>query len=475
MRFARLRCCLVGFTLANAAVVCPADSTQEWHHYRLIDLGTFGGPDSSLFFVQHTLTEKGLVAGIAETNIPDPFAPNCLSPNCKITSGFVWQNGVRKRLPGLVTGASTEAQWINERGIVAGDSRDGTTDKDGAPVTKATIWREGHILSLGTLGGASSVALAISNDELVTGFSQTAGDETHAFLWRGKEMQDLGTLGGAVSFGIDANDRAQVVGFSYINSETNPAIGIPTQHAFFWDKGQMTDITLGGTLGGAGLINHRGQAVGDSNLPGDAEDHAFLWSDHAVHDLGTLGGTLSLPTGLTEQGHISGVASSAGDQFIHAVVWKDGSIHDLGTVAGDVCSWAWGLNSRDQVVGISDPYCDGTLARAFLWDQGKMVDLNTLVPPGAALHLVYAEAINEAGIIAGIGVPPGVSPKDVEQLGHAYVLIPDRDAGSGIIESNLSSDPRLASPNLSPNFKTATAEMIRNLRAHAARRVTAHQ
>jgi probable HAF family extracellular repeat protein len=469
MRFARLRCCLVAFTLANAVVVCPADSTPEWHHYRLIDLGTFGGPDSSLFFVQHTLTEKGLVAGVAETNIPDPFAPNCLSPNCKITSGFVWQNGVRKRLPGLVRGGSTEAQWINERGIVAGDSRDGTTDKDGAPVTKATIWRDGHILNLGTLGGASSVALAISNDELVTGFSQTAGDETHAFLWCGKEMQDLGTLGGPVSFGIDANDRAQVVGFSYINSEINPTTGIPTQHAFFWDKGQMTDITLGGSLGGAGLINHRGQAVGDSNLPGDAEDHAFLWSDHAVHDLGTLGGTLSLPTGLTEQGHISGVASSAGDQFIHAVEWKEGVIHDLGTVAGDGCSWAWGLNARDQVVGISEPYCDLTLARAFLWDQGKMVDLNTLVPPDAALHLVYAEAINEAGVIAGIGVPPGISPADVEKLGHAYVLIPDRNASSWVGESNLSSNPRLASPNLSPNFKAATAELIRNLRAHARR------
>jgi probable HAF family extracellular repeat protein len=139
-------------------------------------------------------------------------------------------------------------------------------------------------------------------------------DSTYAFLQFGKKMQDLGTLGGPVSFGIDVNDRAQVVGFSYVNSEVNPATGIPTQHPFFWDKGRMTDITLGGTLGGVGRINLRGQAVGDSNLPGDVEDHAFLWSDNAVHDLGTLGGTFSQPTGLTEQTHISGVASPAGDK-----------------------------------------------------------------------------------------------------------------------------------------------------------------
>ena len=53
-----------------------------------------------------------------------------------------------------------------------------------------------------------------------------------------------------------------------------------------------------------------------------------------------------------------------------------------------------------------------------------MLDLNTLIPPESSLQLVYAEAMNDAGEIAGIGVPPGISPADAEVLGHAYVLVP---------------------------------------------------
>jgi hypothetical protein len=89
----------------------------------------------------------------------------------------------------------------------------------------------------------------------------------------------------------------------------------------------------------------------------------------------------------------------------------------------------------------------------------------------STLHLVYAEAINDAGEIVGIGGPPGVSPVDVERLGHAYVLIPDGDGGS---LSTTSADPnanRLVGPDLSTNHKATTADLIRRLREHASRRV----
>jgi uncharacterized membrane protein len=110
-------------------------------------------------------------------------------------------------------------------------------------------------------------------------------------------------------------------------------------------------------------------------------------------------------------------------------------IVDLGTIPGDGCSFAWGLNSYDQVVGMSLPFpCDFSVAHAFLWEKGMMVDLNKLIDDNpSGLRLIYGEAINDSGEIAGIGVPPGISPSDVESLGHAFVLIPDGRQHSGSV------------------------------------------
>src|SRR5262249_7433376 len=115
----------------------------------------------------------------------------------------------------------------------------------------------------------------------------------------------------------------------------------------------------------------------------------------------------------SERGHVSGMATTTDDELLHAVLWRRRKAVDLGTVPGDGCSWAWDLNSRDQVVGISLPFpCDFSVAHAFLWEDGAMVDLNSLISPPSNFTLVYATGINEAGEIVGNGVPAGVSPAD---------------------------------------------------------------
>ncbi len=42
--------------------------------------------------------------------------------------------------------------------------------------------------------------------------------------------------------------------------------------------------------------------------------------------------------------------------------------------------------------------------RAFLWANGKMHDLNALVPPNSPLYLLIPYGINDSGQIAGFGV-----------------------------------------------------------------------
>ena len=63
-----------------------------------------------------------------------------------------------------------------------------------------------------------------------------------------------------------------------------------------------------------------------------------------------------------------------------------------------------GINNRGQVVGLScinDALCDSSnpsfMARAYLWQNGKMIDLNSLVVGGAPLYLIFACHINDSG------------------------------------------------------------------------------
>jgi probable HAF family extracellular repeat protein len=89
--------------------------------------------------------------------------------------------------------------------------------------------------------------------------------------------------------------------------------------------------------------NNRGEVIGVSSLPGDVMNHAFLWDDGVINELGTLGGDNSEAIWLNDAGVVVGSADLTGSQIHHAVYWSNGKIHDLGTVPGDPCSRGRGL------------------------------------------------------------------------------------------------------------------------------------
>lgn len=195
----------------------------------------------------------------------------------------------------------------------------------------------------------------------------------------------------------------------------------------------MIDLgTLGGTIGGVAAFNSRGEVVGTSNVTGDVFARPYLWTkQHGMQDLGTLGGNTGVVNWINDAGEIVGktdLPGSLSPQDHHAVLWRHGHQIDLGAFPEDTNSNAYYVNSRGQVVGTSEDRAHmliGVGEHAFLWEgNGPMVDLNTLIPPGASLELTYAIAINDRGEIAGFGVPPGVLPEDYETQGHAYVLLP---------------------------------------------------
>jgi probable HAF family extracellular repeat protein len=351
-------------------------------------------------------------------------------------TGSNWHNGILTDLGALPGVNSSHANWISANGLIAGFSQNGVFDPLlGIPAVNAVLWKDGEIVNLGTLeGGSESVANAVNNRGQVVGFAlNTIPDhfsflttQMRAFLWQNGAMKDLGTLGGNDANAFFVNERGQIVGQSFTNAIPNPATGIPTQAPFLWENGRMLDLgTLGGTLGFPMALNNRGQVAGGSNLAGDLTLHPFLWDRGVLTDLGTLGGSFGVANWINDTGDVVGGSTNQNDQAFLAFLWRNGVMTNLGTLSSDACSNAGGINPKGQVVGTSAKTCTFTAAdrRAFLWENGQIIDLNIFLRPGSSLQqLTDAFGINDRGEIAGLGVPPGCS--DEFACGHAFLLIP---------------------------------------------------
>jgi probable HAF family extracellular repeat protein len=449
---------IVAITFAVLAISVRLGAKPEqgnFHHYKLVDLGTFGGPASYFNLGAGIVTQQGTAVGWADTSTPDPFPEFCFSANCQVSHGFQWHmSAPLADLGALTSGNSSAALWISPNGLVAGVSENGTVDPldSSSPTYRAVLWRDGTIADLGALeGGSTSWASAVNSPGQVVGFSENgipdssplaaqffgfpATTQTRAFLWLNGEMRDLGTLGGPDAVAAFVNEEGQVAGYSYTDSTPNASTGLPTLDPFFWEQGRMVDIgTLGGAFGDVNWLNNHGQVVGDSDLTGDLVSHAFLWQGGNLKDLGTLGGDTASPGYISDSGDIVGKADLPGPapQNHHAILWTSGRKIDLGVLKneGDVCSRAFWVNSSGQVVGNSESetLCDVSGEHAFLWQDGSpMVDLNSLIPADSPLELSHAFVITDRGEIAGLGVPSGCDPSNDFVCGHAYVLIPCDD------------------------------------------------
>jgi probable HAF family extracellular repeat protein len=97
-------------------------------------------------------------------------------------------------------------------------------------------------------------------------------------------------------------------------------------------------------------------------------------------------------------GDVSGGVLTANFQ---ATLWTPEGIVNLHTLPGDAIGEATGVNDFGRVIGTS--FDAGGTPRAFLWENGTIYDLNTLVQADAPLYLLETGDINDRGEITGLG------------------------------------------------------------------------
>jgi probable HAF family extracellular repeat protein len=244
-------------------------------------------------------------------------------------------------------------------------------------------------------------------------------------------MRRLPTLGGDNGFATAANNRRQVVGWAetdFVDDTCDPDFQVLQFQAALWDLQRNVTHRLRplGTdsSSAATAINDLGQVVG---ISGDCDQavgrltarNAVIWENRVPRRLDDLGGPAwNTPTAINQRGDIiAGFATLPGDNpdnpLLRAVAWTTRpdicptlpgtNICDLGMLDGHVTSQASGVNDRGQIVGTSCP-APPALCRAFLFENGKMKDLNESKANPFTDQLENAMDINQFGVITGRAV-----------------------------------------------------------------------
>lgn len=128
-----------------------------------------------------------------------------------------------------------------------------------------------------------------------------------------------------------------------------------------------------------------------SSAPPDAA-FCVLFRDGQLNIVNGIGGLR-----INDRGDIAGGIGGT----VQAALYRNGTVLELGALDDDIWSWPQGMNNYGEVVGYSDDRSE--TPRAFVYTDGEMHDLNTLVGPRSGWSFWWANAINDRGQIVGQG------------------------------------------------------------------------
>ncbi len=320
------------------------------------------------------LNQLGQVSGYGYTG------NNNTAPNA-----FVYSGG---SLINLESATNSNGFGLNDSGTVVG-SVAGTGNTQAMVVTEASPTTWNTATPIGTLNGPFTAADYINNNAGTgsAGSGQVAGS-TITLAYYLPNSGD--TLSSAVSIGL---------------------------------TGATTSTATG--------INESGQVIGESNISGSATQHAFLYTPGTtpvMTDLGTLiqsgpnyvGSSEALAT--NDSGEVVGeseYASSPGVDSGHheAFMYTGTTMTPLGLLPGYTDSVANAINDVGMIVGTDT---NGSLSDAFIYMNGQLTDLNTLLPP---LNPYFTKLLTATGINDDNGVYEVIGQgMTVSGAKDAYVL-----------------------------------------------------
>jgi probable HAF family extracellular repeat protein len=306
-----------------------------WRNSTLTDLGTLGGPNSSVTWgVKNT---AGIIVGISQTADPEPLGESWSSaffystPNNVgyINLGFVWQQGQMRGLPNFAGGNNGFATGANNLGQVVGWAENGVHD----PSCCCTQVLQ-FLPAMWTLGPP---------------------DQIHAL-----PLISGDTSGAATAI----NDRGQMVG---ISGTCDQAVGRRTaKHAVLWENGSVTEIGPfpAQWWNTPTAINQHGDVVGFAGDPAFVEGdvlHAFKWTrEDGIRPLKPLKGRTpqhvdSEAYGINEAGQVVGVSCDAGQTDCRAVIWDRSAYPiDLNDLKGNYSGFlalARDINDKGEITG----------------------------------------------------------------------------------------------------------------------------
>ena len=257
----------------GSTYACLFDSTGGGNNKNLGTLGALTAPGGN-YGTAYCISGNDYIVGQASKSVISGGVILTHSTACVFDQTIPWSNHDL----GTLGGGTSSAYSINNNNQIVGSSSMPYSTSLHACLFDRT--GGGDNIDLGTLGGKNSIAYSINDSGLIVGLASYSTDSPyyHACLFDPSgdgDNIDLGTLGGLNSAALFANNENQIVGYASDSSGQRKA-------CLFDSTGQGNNINLntlidpssGWILKEADCINNNGWIVGYGTYNGI--DQAFL-------------------------------------------------------------------------------------------------------------------------------------------------------------------------------------------------------